>query len=119
MKRDLTEFDKLELWLRLHANDYNLQYTRYDNEDAYAGCEEVEKVFNYEPIDKHILHVYRQGSEAYFTAICEEGSMGSTEGLIEIHGDLVDPDRIHEGWLRADEIIRRIENEYAQTSPAM
>ena len=122
MKRDLTELDKLDNWLREHAEEYNLQYTRYDNDNAYAGVEEVERLFHYLPVDKHIIHVYKHGTDNYFTAVCQAASLGGNNGLIEVHGDIVNKqyaDGFIEGYLTADEIILRVENEFAKTDSAV
>ena len=45
-------------------------------------------------------------------AICQDGSYGRAEGLLEIMGNLVDEAKIDdtvEGYLTAEEILRRID----------
>lgn len=45
-------------------------------------------------------------------AICHDGSYGREEGLLEIMGILVDETKTNdtvEGWLTADEILKRID----------
>lgn len=46
-------------------------------------------------------------------AICHDDSYGKFDGLLEIMGDLVDKTKTtdtFEGWLTAEEILKRIDN---------
>ena len=45
-------------------------------------------------------------------AICHDGSYGNNEGLLEIMGSIVQiKDDTVEGWLTADEILKRLNKE--------
>lgn len=99
--RDLTEFNKLEQYCK----DNNISYERIDREyPSFIG----------ETFDKHIIFIYKSEEDKkddrkWFDAICQYGSYGGDEGLLEIMGDIVqnDYDSV-EGWLTADEIIARM-----------
>lgn len=94
-KQRLYELNKLEEYLAAH----NYKYERIDEEDDY--------------INQHQLIVYDDEGTRLWDAICNRGSYGYEEGLLEIMGTLVDPkagDDV-EGFLRANEIIIRLEDE--------
>lgn len=94
---DFTELDTLEMYLKCR----DIEYKRYD-------CNEE---FNEEGItfvlDRHQIVV----GNGEWDAICQKGSFGYEEGLLEIMGEIV-PDTIGdcvEGYLTAWEVIDRIE----------
>ena len=90
----LRELDYLENYLRKHG-------IKYERIDKYG-----------EDYDRHQLIVYNDTGEIVWDAICNRGSYGYSEGLLEIYGTIVRPcgDSV-EGWLTADDVIERIENE--------
>ena len=96
MKLDLTQLNKLELYLR----DNGIPYERIDEGD--------------ELFDRHQICVPGY-SEPKWDAICQYGSYGAEEGLLEIYGTIVDQNAgdAVEGWLTAQDVIERIEeNDY-------
>jgi len=120
MQRDLTELNKLEDYLREHADEYGIKVSRYDNEDAYPHTKKWAQVFKGQPVDKHILTVWYKDKPVesvadlfWFNVCCSCASYGSDEGLLEIHGALVKCSRLQnvmeEGFLTAADIIRRVE----------
>lgn len=105
MKRDLTELNKLERYLR----DNNIQYQRMDADDSLYG------ISLYGIYDRHQICVpcYDAG-EREWDAICQRGSYGAEEGLLEICGNIVSEnaeDSVVEGYLTADDVIERIERQ--------
>lgn len=95
--RDLSELNKLEAYLK----DHNIPYERDD------GALDLNGIF-----DRHIIIVYSQSGEREWDAICQYGSYGGDNGLIEIMGTIVQNDEDDvEGWLTADDIINRIKEE--------
>ena len=91
---DLTELNKLERYLK----EKGIPYERIDEE-------ETEKV----PERHQIMSPCRANWE--WDAVCQFGSYGWQEGLLETMGILVAPDYGDsvEGHLTADEMIKRIE----------
>lgn len=121
MQRDLTEFNKLYTWLLDHGAEYDLNFTRYDNENAYKDLRELRKRAHYQPIDVHLIKVYKGDNRGYFSAECQFGSVGSERGLIHIIGDIAKGTWVkgEDGNLTADEIIERIEHGSKETNSAM
>ncbi len=96
--RDLTNLNKLEQYLINHK----IPYERIDEDDQQFY------------LDRHQICVPcdREGRE--WDAICQRGSYGAEEGLLEIMGTIVSPlagDSV-EGWLTAEDVIARIEDKY-------
>ena len=85
MKENLSELNKLEELLIKQGAEYER------NDGAW----------------RHQINVFDQG-ERIWDAICQKGSFGYEEGLLEIMGVIVDgePGQV-EGWLTAKEIMRR------------
>lgn len=101
----MTELDKLEKYLA----DNGYHYTRHDEDGKYQ-----KKYDMYIPltIDRHQIYIYEDG-KLMCSAICQRGSYGYDEGLIEILSEkLVRIKDDVEGWLTADEIIKRLEETY-------
>ena len=49
--------------------------------------------------------------------ICQEGSYGYRDGLLEAYGDIVEADDVVEGYLTAQDVIERIEkHQYSMDS---
>lgn len=81
----MNELDKLEAYLKEHG--YN--YTREE--------------------DSQII-IYDENEERQWDAICNRWSYGSEHGLLEVMGEkVVRSDDSVEGFLTADEIIKRLE----------
>lgn len=103
MKRDLTELNKLEQYLKTHGVDYvrddmTFKFPRdIVSHFTHLGIGEV---------DKHQIVVFRNG-ERVWDVVCHYGSYGAVEGLLEGMGEIFEEDV--EGWLTADEVIARIE----------
>lgn len=103
--RDLTELNRLEEYLKANGIPYERisEDTKYDPE--YPNC--------IENLERHQLIVYDERGNRLWDAICHEGSYGAEEGLLEIYGEIVSPmagDSV-EGWLTAEDVIKRIEAE--------
>lgn len=98
----MSELDKLEEYLKAHGCEYD----RYDNDTIWDDAGHVIS------LDRHQIVVYH-GSYRSWDAICQEGSYGYKEGLLEIYGDIVwadiDGDSVA-GWLTAQDVINRIEH---------
>lgn len=93
--RQEMELDKLEKFLQ--ENEY-----QYERIESNGGIGE----------DRHQIKVFdEENGEELFDVICQRGSYGYEEGLLEAMGSIVNEkeigDRV-EGYLTADEIIRRI-----------
>lgn len=91
----MSELDKLEKYLFEHGYEYD----RIDEEDEVV-------------LNRHQIIVYKN-KKRQWDAVCQYGSYGYDQGLLEIYGTLVSKfdnkgDRVI-GWLTAKEIIERIE----------
>ena len=109
MSRNLTEMDKLETYLKEHE----IAYDRIDEEDTYPKKERIylkiemkKHGFEYKPFDRHQIIVYDKEGRRSWDVICQRGSFGAERGLLEGMGDIFNE---AEGYLTADEIIKRIE----------
>ena len=103
--RNLKELDKLEQYLK----SKNINYERIDKEDKPLDDEHQ---YAFVEFEQHQIIVFENG-ERKWDAICHRGSYGAEEGLLEIYGSIVPltaSDTV-EGWLTADDIIRRVESE--------
>ena len=106
----LSELDKLELYLMIR----NMKYVRYE-------ChEEIDEEGFKLVLDRHQIIVGVDKEEASsashkvsgeWDAVCQKGSYGYEEGLLEIYGSIVRPDAEDsvEGWLTAIDVIERVE----------
>lgn len=95
----MEELLKLETWL----NENGYVFTRTD-ETNIAGTErEAHQIIVYRMIYGTRLRIW--------DAIYSTGSYGYEKGLLEICGDIVDPDVSDtvEGFLTANDIIKRLE----------
>ena len=97
---DLTELNKLEKYLR----EKHIPYERIDQDeilDQYGLARQLER---------HQICVPEADSKLKdWDVICNWGSYGFEEGLLELYGSLCDGDVI--GWLTAEDVIARIEKE--------
>lgn len=97
MTERLKELNKLEDYLKEHE----IQYERIDKEDSPYGY------------DRHQISVPTHTKKEW-DAICQRGSYGYEDGLLEIYGSLVDRAKYGDtdsvvGCLTAEDVIRRIE----------
>lgn len=96
----MSELDILTQYLK----DYNIPFERYD-------CSKEDFEINDECtfyIDRHQICVPNQ-QYILWDVICQEGSYGYRDGLLEAYGDIVEVDDTVEGYLTAQDIIERIE----------
>lgn len=103
----MTELDRLEQYL----HDRGYKYKRIDNPIPQSMIEVREK-YNL-PVgwcEQHQLIVYDVNGRRLWDAICQWGSYGYSQGLIEVMGTMCQNkhDRV-EGWLTAQDIINRLE----------
>ena len=100
MKRDLTQLDKLERYLK----ENGIRYERFDKEELID-----QDNLRYE-LERHQIYV-PCSEEAEWGVICQRGSYGAEEGLLEIYGSIVRSDAGDsvEGYLSAENVIERIE----------
>lgn len=92
------ELNKLEQYLKEH----NISYTRTDRD-----CEFDSNGY-WLVTERHQIIVYKNGKRSW-DAICNYGSYGYEEGLLEIMGDIVPPGcGTVEGWLTAKNVIDRL-----------
>ena len=102
--RDLKELDKLEKYLIEHRIEYN----RYDTSNKW----EVTTGLVIE-MDRHQICVPEEGDRCRWDAICQRGSYGYDEGLLEIYGEIVDEEKDGDtavGYLTAEDVIKRLED---------
>lgn len=95
------ELDKLEQWLHKHGYDYK----RIDREAEHYKVNGFTVPIT---LERHQIIVY-EGDKVRFDVICHYGSYGHEQGLLEAMGDIVQVNDTVEGWLTADEIIKRLE----------
>ncbi len=96
----MSELDILTQYLK----DHNIPFERYD-------CSKEDFEINDECafyIDRHQICVPNQ-QYILWDVICQEGSYGYRDGLLEAYGDIVEVDDTVEGYLTAQDIIERIE----------
>ena len=88
----MTELDKLEKYLKEKEIDY-------ERKKSIIGIHEGEQII-----------VYNKDGDREWDAICNWASYGHEKGLLEIMGSIVKPggDSV-EGWLTAEDIIKRLE----------
>lgn len=106
MKRDLTQLNKVEQYLI----DKGIPYEREDKEDKMVSIAENGQYFPvYEQMEFHQICVPSRERRDW-DVICNRGSYGAEQGLLEIMGTIVRPcgDSV-EGWITADDVIARIE----------
>ena len=104
----MSELDILTQYLK----DHNIPFERYDcsKEDF-----EVDGECTFY-IDRHQICVPNQ-QYILWDVICQEGSYGYRDGLLEAFGDIVEVDDAVEGYLTAQDIIERIEkHQYSMDS---
>lgn len=95
----MSELDILAKYLK----DYNIPFERYD----YDKILTLDDDYTFH-LDRHQICVPNQRN-ILWDVICQEGSLGHKEGLLEAYGDIVDVEGEVEGYLTAQDIIKRIE----------
>lgn len=105
MKRDLTQLNKVEAYLIANG----IPYERHDNDDVPYGPSSPYTLIEFE--SHQICVPSSSPSNREWDVICNRGSYGAEEGLLEIFGKIV-PDTVGdsvEGFLTAEDVIKRIE----------
>ena len=97
----MSELDILTQYLK----DHNIPFERYDCGKRDDIKLDDEYTFH---IDRHQICVPNQ-QYILWDVICQEGSYGYRDGLLEACGDIVEVDDVVEGYLTAQDIIERIE----------
>lgn len=95
----MSELDILTQYLKEH----NIPFERYDCDKILTLDDDY--TFH---LDRHQICVPNQRNTLW-DVICQEGSLGQKEGLLEACGDIVEIDGEVEGCLTAQDVIRRIE----------
>lgn len=96
----MSELDILTQYLK----DHNIPFERYDcSKEDFEADDECTLY-----IDRHQICVPNQ-QYILWDVICQEGSYGYRDGLLEAYGDIVEVNDMVEGYLTAQDIIERIE----------
>ena len=96
----MSELDILAQYLKKH----NIPFERYDCDKIFALDDDY--TFH---LDRHQICVPNQ-KYSLWDAICQKGSYGYEDGLLEIYGDIVENENDNvEGCLTAQDVIERIE----------
>ena len=98
MSRDLSELNKLEEYLKSNG----IEYERIDEDNGL-------KLFGFTTeLDRHQIKVgVTEAGPWDWDVICQSGSYGSDEVLLEGMGSIFEDDV--EGWLTVEDVIKRIE----------
>ena len=92
---DLWQLNKLETYLKKHG----IKYKRIDEDPVYEYGVTAK-------LERHQIYVYTE--KGVFDVICHAGSYGHEEGLLEAMGYIVECEDSVEGWMTAEDVIRRI-----------
>lgn len=95
----MTELDKLEEYLKATGKRYSRIDKNYDDLDC----------------DRHQIYGLDENGIVKWDAICQKGSLGYRHGLLEIYGEIVEPeenDGFILGHLSADDVIKRLNKKY-------
>lgn len=95
----MSELDILTQYLK----DHNIPFERYECDKVLTLDDDY--TFH---LDRHQICVPNQ-RDTLWDVMCQEGSLGHKEGLLEAYGDIVDVEGEVEGYLTAQDIIERIE----------
>ena len=105
----MSELDILTQYLK----DHNIPFERYDCDNVDIKLIDGECTLY---IDRHQICVPNR-QYTLWDVICQEGSYGYRDGLLEACGDIVEVDDVVEGYLTAQDIIERIEkHQYSMDS---
>lgn len=101
MLRLRTELDRLQEYLIARR----ITHDRVDEEES---IDEAGRVL---VSDRHEIYVPEEGEECRWIAVCQRGSYGWKQGLIEIYGEIVMPEDGDSvaGNLTAADVIKRME----------
>ena len=96
----MSELDKLERYLKEHG----LCYKRFDEPAFIPMIDDGD-------VGRHQIVVYDEEGGRKWDAICQFGSFGYEEGLLEIYGDIVNEEYAEGviGWLTADDVSKRLD----------
>ena len=96
----MSELDKLETNLKGHG----IRYKRIDEPAFIPMLDDGD-------VGRHQIVVYDEEGSIKWDAICQFGSYGYKEGLLEIYGDIVEGECVEGviGWLTANDVIAIIE----------
>lgn len=97
----MSELDILTQYLK----DHNIPFERYDCDKTDIKLIDGEYTLC---IDRHQICVPNR-RYILWDVICQEGSYGYRDGLLEAYGDIVEVDDVVEGYLTAQDVIERIE----------
>lgn len=98
MSRNLTELNKLEEYLKANG----IEYERIDEDNK------LEMFGSITELDYHQIKVgVTEEGPWDWDVICNRGSYGCEQGLLEGMGSIFEDDV--EGWLTAEDVIKRIE----------
>lgn len=105
MTTDLTEFNKLEEWMRENHINYERRSRLPFTKEVVNIIGEDERIG-----EKNQLVVFDRNGKIKYDVICHKGSFGCDEGLLEIYGEIVPKGCLGgvEGYLIAEEVIERI-----------
>lgn len=105
MKTDLTEFNKLEEWMRENHIYYERRSRLPFPKEVVNMIGEDERLG-----EKNQLVVFDRNGKIRYDIICHKGSFGCDKGLLEIYGDIVPKGCLGgvEGYLTAEDVIERI-----------
>lgn len=96
----MSELDILAQYLKKR----NIPFERYDYDKIFTLDDDY--TFH---LDRHQICVPNQ-KYPLWDAICQQGSYGYEDGLLEIYGDIVETGGdVVEGYLTAQDVIERIE----------
>lgn len=95
----MSELDILTQYLK----DHNIPFERYDCDKDI----ELDDEYTFH-VNRHQICVPNQ-RYALWDVICQKGSYGYHDGLLEAYGDIVDAEGEVEGYLTAQDVIERIE----------
>ena len=105
----MSELDILTQYLK----DHNIPFERYDCDKTDIKLTDGGYTLH---IDRHQICVPNR-RYILWDVICQEGSYGYRDGLLEAFGDIVEVNDMVEGYLTAQDIIERIEkHQYSMDS---
>ena len=90
----MTEFEKLSNWLTM--NGYKVKEFH------------KETMINGQDYSEHRIDVYNNDGKRVWDAICQRGSYGFDQGLLEVMGSYILGHDDVEGWLTADDVIEML-----------
>ena len=96
----MSEIDKLEKYLKEKG-------INYDRKKSIVSVRDGEQIIVYNNGERII--VYDKNGIREWVAIFDFTSYGYEEGLLELRGTIVRHGYIFEGWLTAENIIKRLE----------